>query len=146
MGLRWHHGVPLACDATLVSPLHADGSPWAGADEADGVAIARAEASKRDRYPELVGSDVCRLVVLACETGGRWSQERLDLVRHLAAKKAQEAPRLLRTSARLAWSARWFGFLSVAAQSALAGSISEAPTRIMAEHDTEEPSLAEVLA
>ena len=37
-GLRWHQGVPLACDATLVSPLHADGTPWAGADEVDGVA------------------------------------------------------------------------------------------------------------
>ena len=72
-GFHWFQGVPLACDTTLVSPLHADGTPWDGADTADGVSILRAEAAKRDTYPELVASSQCRLAKLACEVGGRWS-------------------------------------------------------------------------
>ena len=37
-GLPLYHGVPLAVDASLVSPLHADGTPWAHAASQDGVA------------------------------------------------------------------------------------------------------------
>ena len=35
------HGVPLACDATMLSPLHADGTPWPYAAVRDGVALER---------------------------------------------------------------------------------------------------------
>ena len=84
-------------------------------------------------------------MVLACETGGRWSAECLELVKHLAARKTDEAPVLLRESLRSAWAARWWGLLSVAAQDALAGSLAEAPTRVLAEFDAVEPPLDEVL-
>ena len=43
-GLPLEHGIPLGCDATLVSPLHADGTPWPAADVTPGVALARAAA------------------------------------------------------------------------------------------------------
>ena len=92
----------MACDATLVSPLHADGSPWQVADETDAVAIARAEEDKRATYPEMVASSQCRLVVLACETGGRWSDTCVALRAALAAHKAEAAPPLLRATARAA--------------------------------------------
>ena len=48
--------------------IKADGSPWPGAEEEDGVAVRRAEADKEATYPELVDSPFCRLTVLACET------------------------------------------------------------------------------
>ena len=45
-GLPLHRGVPLGVDVTMVSPLHADGSPWASADVTAGVALSRAERCK----------------------------------------------------------------------------------------------------
>ena len=124
-GFHWHQGVPLACDATLVSPLHADGTVWDHADAEDGCAIARAEEAKRTTYPELVASSRCRLVVLACETGGRWSKTCAALIRALAAQRSLEAAPQLRAAARFAWASRWWAMLGVAQQSALAATLGE---------------------
>ena len=55
----------------MVSPLHANGEPWAEADVVPGVALARGERSKAATYPELVNSSAVKLLTLACETGGR---------------------------------------------------------------------------
>ena len=38
-GLPMEHGVPIAVDATMVSPLHSDGTPWPGAANRPGVAL-----------------------------------------------------------------------------------------------------------
>ena len=46
-GLPLEHGIPVAVDATLVSPLHADGIPYPGAATTVGVALRRAEAAKK---------------------------------------------------------------------------------------------------
>ena len=108
------------------------------------MAIRRAEARKRRRYPELVHSDECRLVVLACEIGGRWSPTCIELVRHLASYKARAAPLVLRGPLRQAWAARWWSLLSVAAQDALAVSLSGSPARA-AEFGDAEPPVEEVL-
>ena len=40
-GLELARGVPLAVDVTLVSPLHADGTPWPDADKAVETACRR---------------------------------------------------------------------------------------------------------
>ena len=69
-GLPLARGVPLAVDATMVSVLHCDGSPWARADQTPGVALGRAENSKNATYPELVASSTALLTTLACEVGG----------------------------------------------------------------------------
>ena len=122
-GLPLYRGVPLAVDATLVSALHADGQPWAGAAERDGVAIQRGERAKRTTYPELVGSSVVRLVTLACEAGGRWSDECRSVLRDLAAFRARSAPPMLQRAARSAWLLRWSALLSVAQQDALAATL-----------------------
>ena len=45
-GLPYGRGVPVAVDATLVSPVHANGQPFARADEVPGVALRRAEKKK----------------------------------------------------------------------------------------------------
>ena len=83
-GLPMYKGVSLGVDVTLVSPLHVDGSIWAGAAANSGVAIARAERDKDTTYLELVDSSVLRLVALACETGGRWNAITATVLRDLA--------------------------------------------------------------
>ena len=59
------------CAATLVAPLRRDGRPQPRAAEEDGAAIAVARRRKEARYPEVCRPGPQRLVVLACETGGR---------------------------------------------------------------------------
>ena len=64
-GLPLFGGAQLAVDATLVSPLHCDGSARPGAAHTAVLALARRR--KERTYPELIG----RNVVLAGEIGGR---------------------------------------------------------------------------
>ena len=68
------HGVPIAVDATMVSPLHADGSAWAQASTKPGHSFKRAYKHKETTYPELCNSSTLHLVVAAVETGGRLCQ------------------------------------------------------------------------
>ena len=91
-GLPLFHGIPLALDATVVSPLHADGTARPHADTTAGVALEAAEDDKARRYPELVHSARVRLVVLACEVGGRFSGECSDLVRRLVEYRSGQQP------------------------------------------------------
>ena len=67
---------------------------------------ARARADKEATYPELL-SGRCRLVVMAIETGGRWSSEAVDFVRQLAFPKAREVPSHMRFPIALVWERRW---------------------------------------
>ena len=108
----------------MVSPLTAQGHPTPHSATTDDAALVRAERRKQRRYLELNGSPYGRLVVLGCEVSRRWNQEALRFVANCAKLKARSAPALLRASARAAWHARWWGLLSVAAQSALAVTLS----------------------
>ena len=117
------NGTALCCDATVVSPLTRSGAPHGRAASHDGAALRVAERRKRRTYPELANSNMARLVVLACEIGGRWNGEALRFVRQLADQRAAAAPVLLRGSARQAWANRWWGLLSIAVQDALAATL-----------------------
>jgi hypothetical protein len=145
-GLPLYHGVALCGDATMVSPLHADGSAWSRAADVDGVALQRTRDKHEDRYPELVGGERARLLVLGCEIGGRWDPEALMVLNRLAAHKAQEATHLLRRSARLAWHRRWLLLVSVAAQRALTETLLKPGYPHLTERDDEEPWLGELFA
>ena len=144
-GLPLHNGVPLGVDCTVVSPLHADGSPWRKADVEGGVALRRAEDLKRRTYPDLVDSSYLRLTTLPCEVGGRWSQETADVLRALAKAKARQAPPRLRMAAQLSWERRWWAMLSVCVQEALACTLVEDAVELLDGVDGEEPSLSSVL-
>ena len=124
-------GLPLCCDATMVAALDRRGRPIPRAANHDGAALARAHRRKERRHPELLGSPYGKLVVLACEVGGRWSKACLTLVARLAKEKARNAPALLRQSARAAWLSRWWGLLSVASQSALAATLGGASAQAL---------------
>ena len=72
-GLPLFHGAQLAIDTTM-SPLGRDGAPHLQCANVDGAAMLAARRRKQRRHPELAGEDGrARLVVLACEVGGRWS-------------------------------------------------------------------------
>ena len=104
-------GCQSALDATLVSPLHGDGSQRRKADEQDAVALADAKKNQMRTYPELYcGNGLARLVVIAGEVGGRWSTKTEDFLWSLASAKAASTTRRLFGSARAAWYCRWCCF------------------------------------
>ena len=103
-GLPLFHGAQVAVDTTMVSPLRRDGTPHAQCAREDGAALRLARRRKERAYPELSGEHGrARLVVLACEVGGRWSSETQSFLRQLSKAKTRHVPHHLRTSAKLAW-------------------------------------------
>ncbi len=75
---------PLLCDATLRSPLKGNGEPHPKAATEDGKVFERAAKDKEDKYPDVHASFLAELVVLACEVGGRVSEQATDWVRYFA--------------------------------------------------------------
>ena len=75
---------------------------------------------KRNTYRDVVRSGGAHFIVLGSEVFGRWCPEAAALVRDLANLKAREAPPVLRGAARLAWSRRWRGLITVGTQRAVA--------------------------
>ena len=60
----------------MVSALRADGNQRRQSDVVHGAILTQARRRKELTYPELTGEQGrARLVVLACEVGGRWSDE-----------------------------------------------------------------------
>ena len=69
----------------LVSPVRANGEPRGQCARQDGAAFAEAHRLKHRTYPEFSGfQSRARLVVLAAEVGGRWSEEARSFVSQLA--------------------------------------------------------------
>ena len=100
-GLPLFHGAQLAIDAVLVSLVRADGAPRRQCATRDGAALDQARRTKERRYPQLTGEHGrARLVVFACETGGRWSEEVHDFLRHHARARARSEPPEIRAVAR----------------------------------------------
>ena len=128
-GLPLFGGAQLAVDTTLVSPLHCDGSPHPRAANEDGAVLAAARRLKERTYPELVGPHRrARLVVLAGEIGGRWSEETRRFLSLLAKAKARSEPPILKRRAEQAWRMRWGAILSCAAARAFAAFLLELNT------------------
>ena len=71
----------------LVSPLTREGPPRRRNGQYAGAALQDARHNKERIYPELVASGRCRLVVLALEIGGCWSQETCTFLRLLASHR-----------------------------------------------------------
>ena len=91
-GRPFFQGAQLAVDTTLVSALRRDGVPRHRAATQDGAALITARRRQERVHPELTGQmGRTRLVVLADEVAGRWSEEC-----RLAKAKARREPRHLR--------------------------------------------------
>ena len=91
-GLPLFDGAQLAVDTTLVNPLHCDGSARPQ------MRLFQCSTTKEgEAYPELVGPHRrARLVVLAGEVGGRWSEETRSFISQLAKAKSRAEPLVLR--------------------------------------------------
>ena len=124
-GLPLWHGAQLAIDTTLVSPLRGDGSARGRAADHSGSAL-QARRRKERTYPELAGdAGRARLVVLAAEVGGRWSEETAQFLRGLAKARADSVPPLLQGRVKAAWLRRWSSLLACSATRAFAESLLE---------------------
>ena len=102
-GLPLNHGAQLAVDVTFRSALKACGSPATNAARVDGAVFNQCRRDKELKYHELVECARCLLVVVAIETGGRWSQEAATFVDSLASARSREPLPLMQRSSFLAW-------------------------------------------
>ena len=144
-GLPLWNGTQLAIDTTLVSPLTSNGQPRTRAGTYAGTAVREARRAKERTYPELLGSGRCRLVVLALEIGGRWSDEAAQFLKLLAQSKAQTVPAPLRPSTTAALLARWSAILTRAAMHAFASSLLSLPCTGLHNGEGELPPLGTLL-
>ena len=110
-------------DATMVSPLHADGSAWEQAAWRPGHSFKRAYKDKGKTYPELCSSSTLQLRVAAVETGGRLCKEAIELIETAAHARASSDPQPLRRQTARSWRARWLAMLGIACQDALAATL-----------------------
>ena len=140
-------GAQLAVDVTLRCVLSSTGEPHPNTADVDGAALAAARADKERTYPELTTSGKCRLVVVAIETGGRWSSEAVEFVRQLAFARARKVPSFMQFATALAWERRWTRMLSTACSLSFAASLVEPSDKCETWCRTgrEPPSLAELL-
>ena len=98
-GLPLFHGQQLAIDTTLVSALGRDGLPRPRCAHVDGAILEAARRRKERHHLELSGQQGrTRLVVLAAEVGGRWSQESVRFLVQLAKAKVRHEPKVMRVS------------------------------------------------
>ena len=137
-------GQQLAVDATLVNPLKRTEDARPQAHCKDGVALAEARKDKERKYPELLIGTRCRLVVVAMEVGGRWSEEAHYFLETLAEARAKAAPKALKGSTFQACKRRWTAMLAVAGMRSLAHTLLEEPGTTEL-HLGGEVSLAELL-
>jgi len=144
-GLPLWNGAQVAVEATLVSPLKADGTPRPGAARHPGTALRDAKKTKERRYPELLTSGRCKLVVAAMKVGGRWAEEAYEFVDLLAQAKAREAPPALRRSAHHHWVRRWTTLVSVATLRSFADTLLYGTATSTDTWEAEAPTLGELL-
>ena len=87
--LPLQHGSQLAVDVILRCALTACGRARPNAATVDGAVADAARRDKETKYSELVDGQRCHLVVVAIETGGRWSSEAYSFV-DLARARSRE--------------------------------------------------------
>ena len=140
-------GPPLLCDVTQISPLDQNGIPHPKCAVNAGAAFEVAEKRKTNTYPEAAqATGKVKLETLACEIGGRWSENCIKWVAHLAKYKASsELPHMKRAS-EYAWHSRWWSILSVAAQRALVLSLIEVDSDAIKPLADFEPRVGDILA
>ena len=140
-GLPLHHGAQVTVDITLRCALRGCSNAHLHTATTNGAVLARARVDKERKYVELLDAKRCRLVVIAVETGGRWSNEALASVDSLASACA---PPVMRRSSRLSWRRRWCRMLSVSCFRAFAASLVALPATALPGTDGATPDLADL--
>ena len=146
-GYNLKFGPPLLCDVTQVSPVDQNGIPHPKCAVEAGAAFVVAEKRKTNAYREAAqAAGKVKLETFACEIGGRWSENCIKWVAHLAKYKASSELPHLRRASEFAWHSRWWSILSVAAQRALALSLIEVDGDAIKPLADFEPRVGEILA
>ena len=122
-GLSVLGGLPLAVDATIVSPISAEGVPHPGCARDAGEVFASAEAAILRDYGDVARGGRATLLCLASSVGGRWNPATHGLLHALVEDRARQQPAVLRRSVALALTRRWWAVLSIARDEALAASL-----------------------
>ena len=118
--LPLYHGAQLAVDTALVSPVSRDGLPPPRSVREDGAVLGATRRRKEKTCPELTGQfGRTRLVVLAGEVGGRWSETQAFL-RQLVKARARSKPVPQQARARQRWLMRWRALLAYSSARVLA--------------------------
>ena len=133
------HGAQLATDTTIRSATSANGLPQRNAAHIDGAVLTRARVDKEAKYAR------CVLVVVALETGGRWSGEAVEFIDMMAGARAREVLPIMRRSVHLAWRRRWMCMLSVSCARAFASSLVAPGQDVWSGTDGATPHLADLL-
>ena len=81
--------------------------------------------TRRRHTPNSLPLGRCKLVVLAMETGGRWSKEAVQTLQMLAHSKARDVPPYMQFSVALMWERRWTRMLAIACAVSFASSLVE---------------------
>ena len=121
--LQVERGLPLFCDATVVSPITAIGAPRGGTSNAGGRLLDRAEAVNNNTYPEVIDSGLGSLQCLGVETYGRWGRQAVQLVPKLAHERTRRLHPRIQRGVALGLLHRWWGILGIAVQKAVARSV-----------------------
>ena len=102
----------------------------------------------RSGHALLVAARRCRLVVVAIETGGRWSEEAVEFTTQLAFAKAREVPAYMHWPAVYAWQRRWTRMLSTVCALSFTASLVDPPAQCETWCSTggEAPNLAELFS
>ena len=145
-GLPLWGGVQLAIDTNLVSPLTRASEPRSRAGRYAGAAVQDARRAKERTYPELLQTRRCKLVVLAIEVGGRWSQETTTFLRLLAQAKARTVPGRLKASFTNALIHRWSAQITHAASCSYDRLCGQSPGIWLRREHRHRPLTSEVLA
>ena len=122
-GLNVAPGLPLFCDATVLSPLTRRGWARGGTSNQGGRLLLDAERDNNNTYREVAESGLGALYCLGCEVYGRWSRQCVQLVPALAREHARGLHPRIRRGAALGYQQRWWALLSVALQKAVAQAV-----------------------
>ena len=118
-GLNVFHGLPLFCDATVISPLTATGAARGGTSNRGGTLLEQAETDNNATYADVPESGLGTLLCLGCEVFGRWSRQSVHLVPRLAHARASGMHPRIRRGAAFSFQHRWWGLLCIALQKAV---------------------------
>ena len=122
-GLSVHEGLPLFCDATIVTPISRNGFARPDTSNRVGRLLKEAIRTNANTYPEVTSSGLGKLLCLGAEVFGRWSSDCVELVPLLAREHSRDAHPQIRRGIMLGFQRRWWGILSVALQNSVADAV-----------------------
>jgi len=138
-------GLPTAIDVFMTCAISGKSTVMPRAHCIAGTALAACEKVKRTKkYPEFARSQYIDFLTPGIEVGGRFNNDAHQVINGLVQWKTARVHPLLRRSAALAYTKRWYSIISLATQSAHITTIRNLPVN-PALPTVEEPLLADVL-